>query len=156
LCIYSHVHRGTPENPGLVLGLARGGACRGIALRVTADSREATIDYLRERELVTSVYREIFVNVRLLDGRRVRAICYVVDVTHAQFAGRLPREELLRLVRQGAGRSGHNIEYVLNTHEHLKSLGLRGGELEWIARRISGATSDQQKAILNEAISARS
>ena len=55
LCVYSFDHRGTPEKPGLVLGLDRGGACRGIAFRVAAQHRAATIDYLREREQTTGV-----------------------------------------------------------------------------------------------------
>ena len=56
LCVYSHVHRGTPEKPGLVLGLDRGGRCQGVAFRVAAEEAEATLHYLREREQVTGVY----------------------------------------------------------------------------------------------------
>src|SRR6202040_1341020 len=59
LCVYSFDHRGTPEKPGLVLGLDRGGACRGIAFRVRGALRQAPIVYLRAREQVTSVYREV-------------------------------------------------------------------------------------------------
>ena len=137
LCVYSHVHRGTPESPGLVLGLDRGGACRGIAFRVSSARREATIDYLRARELVTNVYKEARLRVRLDDGRRVSAIAYVADRDHSQYAGRLPRDELLRLAIQGRGVSGWNKEYIRNTNEHLEQLGLRDGTLAWISAQLT-------------------
>src|SRR5499427_2315093 len=85
LCVYSFVHRGTAEKPGLVLGLDRGGACRGIAYRVGRPARAGTIAYLRAREQVTMVYREAWRDI-LVDGepeRRVRALVYVVDRSHA-------------------------------------------------------------------------
>src|SRR5579863_5811480 len=74
LCVYSHVHRGTPERPGLVLGLDRGGSRRGIVFRVSAEHRDATIAYLRAREQVTSVYKETYLNTQLDDGRSVTAL----------------------------------------------------------------------------------
>src|SRR5450755_4564103 len=110
LCVYSFVHRGTPEKPGLVLGLDRGGACRGIAFRVAATKRAETVAYLRAREQVTSVYREVMRSVWLQsDARqRVSALTYVVDRGHVQYAGRLSLIEQFRLVQQGHGRSGNN------------------------------------------------
>ncbi|HEU4805458.1 MAG TPA: gamma-glutamylcyclotransferase, partial [Nitrobacter sp.] len=87
LCVYSFDHRGTPEKPGLVLGLDRGGACRGIAFRIAAGRREATIAYLREREQTTHVYREVMRSVWLDDDarQRVGAMAYVVDRGHVQY-----------------------------------------------------------------------
>src|SRR5271168_675067 len=80
LCVYSFVHRGTPEKPGLVLGLDLGGACRGIAYRVAAERRQATLEYLRGREQVTMVYRETMRQVALAShpARTVTALVYVV------------------------------------------------------------------------------
>src|SRR5205085_1381404 len=80
LCVYSFVHRGTPERPGLVLGLDHGGACRGIAFRVAAANRAATVHYLREREQVTMIYRECVRLIRLQSEpqRPVSALCYMV------------------------------------------------------------------------------
>src|SRR6201995_4775637 len=95
LCVYSFVHRGTPEKPGLVLGLDRGGACRGIAFRVARRSRADVVAYLREREQVTSVYREVSRSVWLENEprQRVGALAYVVDRGHVQYAGRLSLAE---------------------------------------------------------------
>jgi cation transport protein ChaC len=138
LCVFSHVHRGTPEKPGLVLGLDRGGSCRGIAFRVEASRREATIAYLRAREQVTKVYREVMRPVILFDQpeARVRALCYLVDRSHEQYAGALSRERQLELVRQGHGRSGVNRDYVLATVKELEALGIRDATLEWLAARL--------------------
>jgi cation transport protein ChaC len=136
LCIYSHVHRGTPERPGLVLGLDRGGSCRGVAFRVEAAARAATIAYLRAREQVTGVYLEVTVPVVLIDGRRVEAIAYVVDRTHAQYAGRLADDRLLALVRQGTGQSGNNPDYIRATHVHLVELGVEDRTLAWLADKL--------------------
>jgi cation transport protein ChaC len=140
LCVYSFVHRGTPERPGLVLGLDRGGMCRGIAFRIGAAARAATIAYLRAREQVTSVYRETSRPVLLEDAtrRRVTALCYVVDRGHAQYAGRLSLAEQLHYVRQGHGQSGQNREYVLDTVRALETLGYRETELHVLAERLKG------------------
>ena len=142
LCVLSHVHRGTPERPGLVLGLDRGGACRGIAFRVKAALREKTIEYLRAREQVTMVYRETTRTV-WLDGnpaRRVSALCYIVDRGHAQYAGRMSIDEQLRHIRQGHGRSGPNDEYVVATVRALEALGCRDRDLHLLVERL-GATA---------------
>ncbi|MCZ8314209.1 gamma-glutamylcyclotransferase [Phreatobacter sp.] len=138
LCVYSHHHRGTPEKPGLVLGLDRGGACRGMAFRVAAAYAEATIAYLREREQVTSVYIEAWRNVTLErpDGARVRALTYLVDRGHPQYAGRLDRERQLHMVRQGHGHSGANPDYVVNTVKAIEELGFRDADLHWLAAQL--------------------
>ena len=108
LCVYSHVHRGTPDQPGLVLGLDRGGSCRGVAFCVEAALADETIDYLRKREQVTLVYRELRLAAKLADGREILVLSYAVDRGHPQYAGRLDREDLERLVLQGKGVSGEN------------------------------------------------
>src|SRR5262249_24616765 len=140
LCVYSFVHRGTPERPGLVLGLDRGGACRGIAYRVARAQRAETIAYLRAREQVTMVYLEAWRDV-LIAGppeRRVRALVYVVDRGHAQYAGRLDLEQQLRHVRQGHGSSGANRDYVLVTVGEIEAQGFRDAGLHLLAERLKG------------------
>ncbi|NOJ48753.1 gamma-glutamylcyclotransferase [Bradyrhizobium archetypum] len=138
LCVYSFVHRGTPEKPGLVLGLDRGGACRGIAFRVAEKNRAATITYLREREQVTSVYREVKRSVWLENEarQRVSALVYVVDRGHAQYAGRLSLTEQLRHVLQGHGQSGVNRDYVLATVKAIEAEGFRDSQLHRLAAML--------------------
>jgi cation transport protein ChaC len=138
LCVYSFVHRGTPEKPGLVLGLDRGGACRGVAFRVAANNATSTIAYLREREQVTSVYREVKRSVWLENEARERisALVYVVDRGHVQYAGRLSPDEQLRHVLQGHGQSGINRDYVLATVKAIEAEGFRDQPLHRLAAML--------------------
>ena len=135
LCVYSFDHRGTPEKPGLVLGLDRGGACRGIAFRVAAAHRDEVVGYLRGREQTTHVYREVMRSVWLENEARgrVSALAYVVDRGHVQYAGRLSLHEQLRYVRQGHGRSGNNRDYVLETVRSIEAQGFRDAPLHQLA-----------------------
>jgi glutathione-specific gamma-glutamylcyclotransferase len=135
LCVYSFVHRGTPEKPGLVLGLDRGGVCRGVAFRIAEKNRADTIAYLREREQVTSVYREVTRSVWLENDarQRVSALAYVVDRGHVQYAGRLSLAQQLRHVQQGHGQSGINRDYVLATVKAIEAAGFRDAPLHRLA-----------------------
>ena len=136
LCVYSHVHRGTPERPGRVLGLDRGGRCHRVAFRVAPEEAAETVQYLREREQVTAVYVERRLPVRLAGGETVAALAYVVDRGHPQYAGRLPQEDSLRLVRQGVGVSGANPDYVRSTHRHLLEMGVTDPVLAQLAAAL--------------------
>ena len=140
LCIYSFHHRGTLQNPGLVLGLDEGGACRGIAFRVAAEKSNETLAYLRAREQVTDVYVEATKQVSLLDGsgREREAVCFMADRGHPQYAGRLSLERQADLVRSATGLSGSNIDYVLNTVRHLEEVGIHDVELAALAKRLAG------------------
>lgn len=144
LCIFSHVHRGTPQRPGLVLGLDRGGSCRGVAFRVGAADRDTVLAYLRTREQATKVYLERWRKLRLGDARgpETMALCYVVDRTHTQYAGELSLDEQVRLVCGGRGQSGANPDYVLNTSRHLRDMGIRDHRLEALAARLQMAAAD--------------
>jgi cation transport protein ChaC len=143
LCVYSFVHRGTPEKPGLVLGLDRGGACRGIAFRVAEKHRAATVNYLREREQVTSVYREVMRSVWLENSarQRVSALAYVVDRGHVQYAGRLSLAQQLHHVQQGHGQSGANRDYVLATVGAIEAEGFRDQPLHRLAAMLHNDSS---------------
>lgn len=138
LSIYSHRHRGTPEQPGLVFGLSRGGSCLGVAFEVDTAIWPGVFDYLQAREQDRGVYREAWRSVLLPGGTTVLALAYLVNERHAQFAGRLDLAEQVRLVSAGMGESGHNIEYVRNTARHLLALGIRDQSLMRIVGALDG------------------
>jgi len=130
LCVYSWVHRGTRENPGLVFGLDEGGSCEGVAYKISSDLRPAVINYLRERELVTNVYHEIWSDIVLIDGSTTNSLVYAVDREHAQYAGNLSHDEQLAIVETAVGNSGVNRDYVINTVQQLLDHNIRDVALE--------------------------
>lgn len=140
LCLYSTRYRGTPEKPGLVLGLDRGGACRGIAYRVTAANTERVMAYLWEREMVTRAYSCRAVTIRLATGP-VRARAFVVNRDHKQYAGKLPPERLVALICQGHGQRGPCRTYLENTVKHLDQLGVPDKRLHELLARVRAHSS---------------
>jgi cation transport protein ChaC len=161
-CIYSVHHRGSPDRPGLVLGLDRGGACEGIAYRIAAAHVDETRRYLRARELINGVYRETQAPVQLVKGphREVMAHMYIVERAHPDYAGALPLAVQAALIRGGKGKSGANLDYLINTLRHLGELGIRERELErlltiigaYVARRAgTGHQSPAAVALLRAA-----
>lgn len=139
LSIYSHRHRGTRDKPGLVFGLNRGGSCRGVAFEVEPERWDGVYAYLEAREQDTGVYRAAWRSVALDGGARVRALAYLVNEDHPQFAGELAIAEQVRLVLGGTGESGHNTEYVRNTARHLLALGIRDKTLMAIVAALDGS-----------------
>jgi cation transport protein ChaC len=135
-CIYSVHHRGTPARPGLVLGLAPGGAVRGAAFRVAEADWPQVHAYLLEREQPTETYREAQVFVRLGDGRRVRTLAFLSDTAHPQWAGRLDLEQQAGLIAGARGLSGRNIDYLRDLVEHLRHDGVRDGGMERLLARV--------------------
>lgn len=137
-CMRSIHHRGTEEEPGLVLALDRQAdhACTGMALRVAPGQEDATLEYLRERELISSAYVEKTLDVALEDGRTVAAVVYVIDEDHVQYCGGLPLEEQAQIIARAVGGRGPNTEYLFNTAAHLAEVGLHDPELEWLSARV--------------------
>ena len=142
-CVYSHRYRGTPDCPGLVLGLDRGGSCRGLLYKVPAAEAGEAMDYLYEREMDTGVYTPRWLEVRSPPGP-VTAIAFVVDQAHHQYSGRLTAERTVELILQGAGQRGPCVDYLENTVRHLRALGLPDRSLERLLRDIKGRQTPGQ------------
>jgi cation transport protein ChaC len=140
-CMRSIHHRGTVENPGLVLALDRadGAFCTGVAFRVVSGAEADTLAALRDRELVSSAYLETTLPV-LTDQGPLNALTYVIDPDHAQYCGGLPLEDQARIIAGAAGGRGRNCDYLWSTSSHLSDLGIADPDLEWLAMRVRDLT----------------
>lgn len=143
LSVYSFHYRGTDEKPGLVLGLDRGGSCAGMAFEVSDEKWFEVLTYVRKREMITGVYREIVKRVTVGDATEpVLAVTYAVDRKHPQCAPPMSVEDTMALVAQGHGLSGSCADYVRNTLHHLRKLGHHDAGLERLApalKNLSGS-----------------
>jgi len=148
LCVWSWFHRGSPNSPGLVLGLDVGGSCNGIAYRVDASDKHAAADYLYRRELVTDGYEAMLVRVYLNDGpvtaavtapvtAPVTALCFRANRQHPQYAGKLDHGHAADVVHQSKGNSGANSDYVASAVEQLQGMGINDRALANINRLVA-------------------
>lgn len=131
LCILSVRYRGTPQNPGLVMGLDKGGACRGLAHLVRKGEEEAVTAMLHEREMPTGVYDPRFLRTRLDDGRHVKALSFVALRSHEQFR-RLSLQEAATCIRLGVGEKGRAYDYLECTVKRMHELGIHDAKLKRI------------------------
>jgi cation transport protein ChaC len=143
-CVYSYTYRGTRAQPGLVLGLDRGGACKGIAYRVPRRHAKATLAYLWERELDGGVYRFRKLKARLA-RRVVEAHACVVDRADPGYAAELSIEETARLICQGVGKRGLCLDYLENTVRHIEALCLTDGHLHRLLEVVQRRVADERR-----------
>lgn len=136
LCIYSHHYRGTVKDPGLVLGLDRGGCCDGLAFHVPENDAETTYHYLIEREQVNSVYIEKQKPIHLNDGRIVNGLFFVADRAHEQYAKKLDLKSMAAIIRQSHGLAGSNRDYVMNTAMMLRQKGINDKLLQRLEKLL--------------------
>lgn len=140
-CVSSVVHRGTRERPGLVLGLDRGGSCRGKAILCPSAIREPVIDYLYRREMVTSVYVPRMVRIKITgQAEMASALTFVADPAHEQYCGKPGIEEAAHIIAAAHGRGGPNRDYLKSTIDHLDAFGISDGPLHRIMDLIEKGT----------------
>jgi cation transport protein ChaC len=134
-CLYSTRYRGTPESPGLVLGLDRGGCCHGVAFLVAESEVASVLEALWAREMGDLVYHPRVVTVGV-DASRLKALTFVADRAHQHYAGRLDVREIARTIAERSGVRGPNADYLFNTLRHLHALGIREKQLDTLARAV--------------------
>ncbi|MBP8310668.1 MAG: gamma-glutamylcyclotransferase [Burkholderiaceae bacterium] len=137
-CLTSRVGRGTSEVPGLMLGLDRGGSCRGIVLRIDAAQVHEELDIIWSREMVADAYRPVWVRARTAAGT-VPAITFAIDESLPTYAGRLPPDEVARRIARASGPLGRCTDYLAETVSHLEASGIHDRSLAEILRRVRDA-----------------
>lgn len=141
LCILSILNRGTPERPGLALGLDRGGSCAGFAFRIAPAEVMAAREKLWRREMANSVYLPRVLPVRVHSGDRVPALVFVAQPEHPQYVGDLEPEQAAALVAQGVGGYGTALDYLRNVVRHLDEFGIRDCPLHTVLRLAEAASA---------------
>jgi cation transport protein ChaC len=151
-CIGSTRYRGTPERPGVVLGLDRGGACIGVAYELAQSSRAAALEAIFRREIPNwdeRVYRPTTVRIRLTGGEPVQALAFVAERA-SRWYRRLPDAELLNTLREAHGQRGPNRDYAINTWQALRARGVHDARLERLARMVAHAIPDDEAGIATD------
>lgn len=136
-CLWTPLGRGSPDNPGMVLGLKPGGSCNGVALRLAPEAVEEETRILWRREMFAGVYRPRWLRARLA-RRTVAAIAFTIDRSHERYAGAVPVERMVRALATASGRLGSSYDYLASTVAHLDELGVRDGAMHRLLRRVEG------------------
>ena len=144
-CVTSTRYRGTPERPGLVLGLDRGGCCRGIAFLVAEAAVGDVLQTLWDREMPRRVYSPRVVQVDLGHGDKARALTFVADRAHEAYMGRMEVGEVARTIADCSGARGPNADYLFNTLRHLDAIGIRERRLDEVGNAVQALQEPRRR-----------
>ncbi|MBI0327356.1 gamma-glutamylcyclotransferase [Burkholderia plantarii] len=137
LYLWSRVNRGTPERPGLVLALDRGGSCSGVAFRIAGPSALPHLETLWQREMPMGSYRPAWLPCTLTTGQRVRALAFVMRRDVPTYTGKLSDEVVRAVFDSAQGRYGTTLDYVTRTVAALRESGIPDRALEALLARCS-------------------
>lgn len=136
-CLWSLASRGTPDAPGLVLGLDRGGVCRGVALRLPAPLALDELHLLWRREMVVGSYHPKWFSVTDAHGSQFHALAFAVNRKHPQYAGKLSLEQQVEVLSTACGAFGSSGDYLERTRVALIAHGIDDPYLDVLATRIA-------------------
>jgi len=141
-CVYSHYYRGTPQRPGLVLGLDphKEADCRGVAFRISPEHKDAVVAYLTERELCGYAYQAATLPVLLDCGTEIEAYTFVADPSHALYAGDLGLDKAAEVIMQAEGKTGLNRDYLINSVRELEANGYADPHLHELLKKVEYLT----------------
>jgi len=153
-CFYTPLGRGTPELPGLMLALERGGDCEGVAFRLAPHQVRSELAILWNREMLSGVYVPVWVPVKLRDGRTVEAVTFAVDTAHCQYCGGLPLDTAAHHIAFAEGRRGACRDYLASTAKHAREIGVHDPYIEELVARVTALRGEPLVAAVNVAAGA--
>ncbi|MEQ8701312.1 MAG: gamma-glutamylcyclotransferase [Bauldia litoralis] len=136
-CLWTHLGRGSPDRPGMVLGLENGGSCVGVALRVRRDKVEEEFDIVWRREMVSGAYRPRWVRLRT-DAGTVHAVAFVINPIHPRYAGDAREDDIIEALATAEGPLGACVDYLNNTVDHLDEMGIVDRPLRELRKKVAG------------------
>ncbi len=145
-CVRSTMYRGTPEKPGVVLGLDIGGSVDGVAFKIAPGHHREAIDRLYAREMVQDIYTPKLLTTRLRDGRQVKALTFVANRAHVGYA-HLSEQEIVACLANCKGARGPNCEYAINTFQSLYQLGVHDARLGRLVTSLQSKRAAAQAEI---------
>jgi glutathione-specific gamma-glutamylcyclotransferase len=135
-CLEMPFGRGTPERPGLMMALDRGGSCRGIVFRIAAARVREELLLVWRREMSGTAYRARWVTVRTAAGN-VRAVVFVVNRAHPRYVGALPEDKIAATLSHAAGPLGSGAGYLRQAIAALAALGVTDQGLARLAAKVA-------------------
>ncbi len=134
-CLWTPLGRGSPDNPGMVLGMKPGGSCNGVVLRLAPDSVDDETRILWRREMFAGVYQPRWVRAYLSRGA-VDAIAFAMNTSHQRYTGDIPAERMVRALATASGRLGSSYDYLASTVAQLDELGVRDGAMHRLLLQV--------------------
>src|SRR5215218_2414481 len=113
-------YRGNPLNPGYMLGLDRGGQCRGVIYRLDSKDFPESLEALLRTE---PPIKPRWIPVET-DRGRVPALAFAADRSFGGYCGNLSDALVAKALARAVGMLGSMAAYVRSTVMHLEELGM--------------------------------
>jgi len=134
-CLWSRINRGTPDSPGLVLTLERGGSCRGLAYRLARGKDRDELSRLWKREMTMGSYLPRWLECHA-GAESFEALAFVVNRRCTGYAGKLPIETMVEAIATARGKYGTSADYLFRTEAALAEHGIRDERVRRLAERV--------------------
>ena len=134
-CLWTRMGRGSPDVPGLVLALDRGGSCPGIAFRLKPTTAIAELDLLWRREMLTLAYRPKLLRLHTATGIK-QGVAFVSNPERPAYAQKMPLSEEADVIATAVGFLGPCRDYLFSTVNSLHDYGIHDPYLEKLTNLV--------------------